>query len=1758
MSNISKTNLYTASPYLYLQAAGSDGSDGTSEGIHLRWEFDGYLGEQHIPKGNYAGPTGGFPADFGFNKSNDFVKIYRSAYTNRYAATVDFSSMLTNSSQLVESGEIREWTFNTTPVSQESLEKCYVKVRFLDTFLYDDARALINPVNNAVNFLKSYRGAIQITADGHLCFRAELEMKSINTSASALLRVEAISGVDQASEENDAVTYRKSQSQEATSAVFFHDIVSERIRTVTFTTDNCYPVIVKLETYFHYISGVNHESGGWTSVKDLSLSLDNTEVHNRLDSSTLLVDGRWPKYNGGAKVKVNNYKDKWERPGKNLLDPYRDEDLKDGVTAYLLGSMDPDNVRVSRLLGGDKALPDLKISQNPPDEEGWIIGNGARRADGQQFEVSMQSMLRMAAVDFHVARMLGFGHIDNTGLASGTSTKYIYLAVYTTLMSAEDGVTSVTKDHAAMCLPTSKADFRYPEVPKVLPITYGLKFDTGTGQEINLTDEEGYAQQEAIRYININIDDPAIYEEPEAFFIGPEFTTHDKSESVGFGIEYKRITPEGQPDWVVPEISHDEDFLDANENPEPVPVLFGGSNPLYVHKEIEEGVHQYAVYGINTFSRISASQVTNQTNNTDFPSRNTIIPPLNLAAHLVQEEGTPLLFTTASEQTALAALNEDSTLLRVTFNWNHINNMNQAMTKTNGVPNKATKVQFLFHKALPESVRGKVKSVLQLEDGRIKVTTEGYKLYSSGNDASVNPVLAPEDYPFFKGSVMVIDKADFIVKDVETPYFSSEGPVFYLAKKEERTIEEPDNDNTIISPIKSFLPKVGDRFLVPRNMAEKESWNYTLNKEVAIHYFSEHTELVTDSDGNQTNYLMGGIAEPALIEEKKDKGWVYNDSLKVNVEAEIEESRTGVFTITFDGNPLTAHADPDFEWYQGVVRIEKENDSAEKKELQVININNSGADLVITVYDADFKVDPTTYNPINGYEPIKTGTVFVNFHPGYRLYLNAERDSDFVNSNLVPSSGSDESLRTTVFAARAVDARNGQTSYISSPVPVIGRRIIKAAIPENPEGPSFATRPDFYGKSTYTFDTPMNVEDGRKPFALVFYRGNHRSILDVLYKRETVAQILIDLNEIVDDTMATAAERWRNLVNVKTYSDESGEGFEVVNGYGFQKPDNPAYRIPSQDPNALPVYPFAGSYDIEEAKDIIRRAIESVFVPLTEQPVLYSHIKEGKQTSQRPPKIRNSNDERLSKEDAEYDPYPMVVKLPGEDKVRFTDYKIDGAATESWYFYFVKEITDALVQGGGSDMLGPVRLIDAYAPAAPAVTGVFSRPENPVIGESTAVRFTVNPYLEAENITAFRIYRTTDRGKATSVRTMDLAAEINATDQLEDTFTNLDFPPFGENIYYRIVALRNILNESDEEELVPSEASGLILASVIDVVNPAAPELSFEAAEITETQLIDVTLKWSKTTHNGKYYLYKMTDSGNWNKIHEVKTNDAEITFNAGTLEKLDDEDSNVYHRYKVDVENASGLLNTEEKALTIQNEILPSQYEGLSLWLSADKLEGLEDGDPVAEWQDRSLNRNHAVEVDPLNNPVYREDAGSGYPAVEFAGSQYLVSSDSIDITGSKASTIFFVAEASAAGDRTVLYIGDAAGTNAKTRIYAANDSLKVSFNNGYRTFSNGLTALDEFNAVSFRNAQGANYGQYQAFLNNTSLTENSVSADTTVPNTSGDLFYIGASRSAGVFTSGAFMKGSIAEIIVYNRALNDHEVEDIFNYINNKYNLY
>ena len=91
---------------LYLQAAGSTGTDGSVPGIHLRWDLIGQL-ENHIPKG----------------VTGDTVEILRSKYEHRYPVTIDFANQIpshvvdsSNCLNLGESFENNErlWIYHQT------------------------------------------------------------------------------------------------------------------------------------------------------------------------------------------------------------------------------------------------------------------------------------------------------------------------------------------------------------------------------------------------------------------------------------------------------------------------------------------------------------------------------------------------------------------------------------------------------------------------------------------------------------------------------------------------------------------------------------------------------------------------------------------------------------------------------------------------------------------------------------------------------------------------------------------------------------------------------------------------------------------------------------------------------------------------------------------------------------------------------------------------------------------------------------------------------------------------------------------------------------------------------------------------------------------------------------------------------------------------------------------------------------------------------------------------------------------------------------------------------------------------------------------------------------------------------------------------------------------------------------------------------------------------------------------------------------
>ncbi|MDQ3112417.1 MAG: hypothetical protein M3R17_21250, partial [Bacteroidota bacterium] len=285
----------------------------------------------------------------------------------------------------------------------------------------------------------------------------------------------------------------------------------------------------------------------------------------------------------------------------------------------------------------------------------------------------------------------------------------------------------------------------------------------------------------------------------------------------------------------------------------------------------------------------------------------------------------------------------------------------------------------------------------------------------------------------------------------------------------------------------------------------------------------------------------------------------------------------------------------------------------------------------------------------------------------------------------------------------------------------------------------------------------------------------------------------------------------------------------------------------------------------------------------------------------------------------------------GNQFVRFTDYTIDGAAINI-YFYYAIEFSNTNTFSGRSPILGAVRLVNTLAPDAPQIRKVTSQLSNAFQQLETAVLFEINSYLPVDGIAEYRIYRAINLHDASNVRSMTLAATINSGDPMIDDFSDVTYPLYGEVLYYRIVAVRITMDENGSILRVPSQPSNIAVTNVVDVINPEAPKLRSVNGTTTSTELQDVILKWLPTAYNATYKLQKLNASGNWVEIFSIRSN-GDMQYppldqnnqpdftNYPVTELLNREDSNgnkIYHRFRVQVINSSGLLNLSESELTL------------------------------------------------------------------------------------------------------------------------------------------------------------------------------------------------------------------------------------------------
>ncbi|WP_295801708.1 hypothetical protein [Mucilaginibacter sp.] len=1468
------------SPELYLQAAGADGSDEAATGIHLRWALSGELGLNHLPKGN-SDDSIGAPALF--NQPDDYVRIYRTPYTQPAPCRLDFAAV----SPLINYN-LKRWTyFINTSVNGKALSS-KLTLTFTDAAIYNQLAISINPVTDYFNFLKGYSGILQIEVSNKTLFAASFEIVNGSGLTSAFVKIEAqcTPDLDDAAAEK---LYARKSDQVSAGNTKQVGIIAENIQALKVQmTPGCYFASFTYEAYNDFLAVTN--AAEWSEVGNgFALSLATDEVFTRLDPPDHPVDHHWPQYKDGTTVKVANYKDKWNNGDES------DPSISSVVTDYFSRSGTDPRAMIT--------LPDLSTDPGPSG-----------------LQVSLVDMLNMVSTDYHIARMLGLGFID-TVTDNGF---YIYRANYTN-QAGINNASPVTRSY--MTLPTGKSTNRLPLQPEIRPVRYGLPVVDNLVS--TAFDEHGYARYASTRAINIGRQ--LFNDEIDGYDFFADLTLSDNtntfinSRPVSYGIEYRA---EANPGYQKPGITqnlapgplyyaYDPDFPVTGVL-ETVPVPDNEAS-LYVHLETNPGVHYYAIYGINWFSRTSPVSEVVATDDTEFTPQNRLQAPTDVAVQYIQQEDT-LVFTTAQEQEWLAGRattfpGQDINFTRIVFNWLDIVDISLLPDNSSAALAKAIRpntVNIFFDPELPIEVQGVIKDIAAVpgQDGQLKLYTGDYMQIDG---TILSPVIDSQAFFRFNNSLLNTPQGQFVVTGITA---GTDGPVITVNKIAQNSLQEDIGLQGSYGLVQTYLsPLAGSRFSMVENLSNAANWLAVAEK-ISLHSFADAAAPViedfTDSGGNHTKNWIGGVSWDAVITPVLTidsppahmPGYymlTFTESLPPNPQINIpfEPSEP-------DKNEPDDVRTPHVEWYKGWCRIDTVS-GGDKKQLEVLRIVQTDP-LVLIIYDPAYQDDPIPVSPPGNV------TIPVNFHPGYRAYVFTEPAPHAFNGpNILPTGN--QTSRKTMIGLQTADTRTGGsgfTSSVSSPAILLARLIVQPVKLDPPVISASIVRPNAIGKAALTFDikVPPAGSSPRHPFGFKFCRISEEDVLHALYLPTTVDAILAELAGLTDDPDYN--QRYFELVNV-IFDPATPGKFTIFNAmphnYGFPVPD----RFP-------PLMSHPGPLD--ETIQEYSLAIQGTVLPLTATTPIFIFIKTGFQTENTQPTIRDVNGKLLDPSDIAFNPFPMIRQyikndVPNTSFVRFTDYTLN-ASSRSLYFYAAAEVTNELVPGPLSAFAGPVTVADTTPPEPPIVRTFSIVPSAADVTSPISIVFQVSPAAPYDNITKMRFYRTTDITLTGALATMGTPAEIEVSDPghlgyvLTDTLSDMVNIPFGEPLYYRLASVRSIINELNLPEDIVSIGSEVSVITLIDTVNPEAPALTYNSP--------DNSLGWTTNVNKGTYYLYQQNSKGNWTLLNTDHTAlpGQTVHFTLPALPPADGDGNTIYYRFKLRVQNASGLFNLTDNILTL------------------------------------------------------------------------------------------------------------------------------------------------------------------------------------------------------------------------------------------------
>jgi hypothetical protein len=1471
------------SGHLYLQSAGSVGED-SAKGIHLRWALKDALSE-HLPKANYADNT------HNFNKSDDFVKIYRAKYVP-YKVILDFEALAPI--QINDGGSSIYWIY-------EIGGKIF-HVHFRNNIKYNQVLSSVIPSDNPLLFIKNYGDALlEVETKTELSFKISANFAILNNGN--FIKTELLSVPENKITAPKGASLRKTYTAQELNQ---KPLVSENIRSIRFSGSDAHVLSLSFEFYSDFIINTKKENK-WNFLGKYALTKETDVAFKRLEPQNNCLSN-WLRYNDQAYVNVENYQNKWNSNSIPEL-----ERIYTSVEKYITLSNALDNPKAIELYAYQNQddveacnLTDPNYDPNNPEYDPYIPETFN---ENNAIKIPYLDVLLLGSMDYHVARMLGLGTLDLNPLVF--EGEYMYLAEYVTFGNLQDGLGSREVQHLYCSLPTSLSDQRLPIPVDLKEPLVGVFFNTGyDDSDVDEEDESEDPEQNNVEGVQITVDgysadrktkyytlyaESFFDEQSNApfYYVDNEFIACETTDPVFAGLEYRKLNTS---EWIKPEPSHSTEFYNIDTSGIPLEfsnetvelVIPDEGKALYTIAIRETSQLEYSSYGINWFSRATLSEVVKPVITIIEPT-NELLPPTNVTATLIQKES-PMVLTTPAEQslfTANANANSDKTLVRLTFDYNHTQELIDYHHKINGevIPNYfetanerelfADEIQVFFRNQVPNSISGKIKQIVPSSNPLlIEVLTEPYPVQSSGVDESVIPQTNPPTYnetfvPFiiqgteinYIGSIFLVNGKEFIVQEIDN---TGMYPKFIVLKAD--ASGSLLNLNSLSNPEAEILvPEIGALFMIVENMQNLPLWGMPDNSGFSIkiahtniqiegeivpaEVHREEEIIIKNIDCSRETHVQKfrGIYQNGVIEKYLEKVDLDGDGDYDESGGQFIYKHLGLYKITFPGYQLPQHLQYNLitnpftnsvEWYNGVVRLHCLNEvgNEPRKDFKVIRTENIGTsnDLVLHIQDLNFPTDltdPNYQSVLAAYDskliPEGDNSInqMVNYYPGYKVYLYKDTNLGLDEDNVLPQG--DDEVRFTVFGLRSRDYQNEFPndnpddffSNMSVPEFMFANAIIEAIQPQKPSGGFYATRPDYFGKSSYTFNTKYGTpQQIHKPYSVQFNRASDIQFLNAIYDNTVQDYVgnqeppLNTVQEVMRNIFKNGEEdfyvdRWNNLLsfdydytgelpNDPAFTDDNGF-FKYFEGIRLPMPNNTKFiesinlfidqhnefynnlpiavqhiSVPILNLNQTVIHEVILPGNVIRnteltIKDFLKDVLLGCFVPLTEVPIIYNYVKPHPyKPIPKKQVVRDRNGYLLKptlEADSDFDMAPMMKRIDppnSQFESQFTDFGIDGASNAK-YFYAVREINNQLKTSDYSEILGPISLVNTAPPVTPEIIKVIPVLENRTLGNVPSVQLQINAYPKAQNIAKISIYRTDNSSDALSIRTMKLVKRLD-------------------------------------------------------------------------------------------------------------------------------------------------------------------------------------------------------------------------------------------------------------------------------------------------------------------------------------------------------------------------------------------------------------